>query len=173
MPDDNGFERDVVNELNDHSDGDYFAKRFKQHRFSSQICDVVVLSSKEEYYSAIECKSKQVDVEKLNKDNNETEGKLYFSQHFSETDEGHQVENFKEFLDKSHMKGLLAIAYRRGRGRKVHYYAIDFDLVYERYQEGETGVPKSFVEEHGIELFDKKENGKKKDDKFRKIFDLW
>lgn len=172
MPSDGGFERKLVNKLNNKSNGKYFAKRFKQSRFTSQITDVVVFSDKEEYYYSVECKTKKVDTEKLNKDNNTTEGKIYFSQHFSQTEDGHQIENFQDFLEKSHMKGVLAVAYRKGRGRKVEYWALDFDLVVEKFRNGDSGITKPFVEENGIEMFDRKENGKIKDYDFQKVFEV-
>ena len=178
MPDDDGFERDLVNGLNQERTeiNEYFAYRKKQHRFSSQDIDVVIDSGDPLRYSAIECKSKQIDVEKTQKDNNTTEDKLYFSQAFSKDKHGvSQVKRITEFLYKTGRPGYLAIAYRRGRGRAVHYYAIHWDYVWRRFQDGESGLPKSFVEENGILLMEEEngENvGRKTETKFSKLFQL-
>ena len=177
MADDGGFEGDFVNEMNSNTeDGnpDYYVYRRKQHRFSSQDIDVLVDSNDPDYYCGVECKSKQVDVKKMNKDNNESEAKIYFSQAFSvDKDGNHQIETITDFLNKTGRRGILAIAYRRGRGRKVHYYALPWEKVVELFEDDEySGIPKRVVESCGVELFDRKENGKKKDDRFEKIFEL-
>jgi hypothetical protein len=178
MPDDDGFERDLVNGLNNQraTVGQYFAYRKKQHRFSSQDIDVVVDSYKDAFYSAIECKSKQVDVQKTEKDNNTTEDKLYFSQAFSkDKNDVSQVKRITEFLHKTGRPGYLAIAYRRGRGRAVHYYGIHWDYVWRRFQEGESGLPKSFIEEEGVLLMEEENGedvGRKTETNFGKLFQL-
>src|SRR6056297_4199851 len=81
--------------------------RVKQHKFSSQDIDIKIESGKYRNVG-IECKS----IDARNTD------KLYFSQHFSESDGKHQVENISEYLDRSGAIGLLAVELRRGAGRK-------------------------------------------------------
>ena len=177
MPDDGGFERDFVNEINSTTDDEnpnYFAYRRKQHRFSSQDLDVLIDSDDSQYYMGCECKSKQIDVSKADKENNESEAKLYFSQAFSTDKDGvHQIEKVTKFLHKTGRKGVLVIAYRRGRGRKVHYYALDWNKVVELFEDDEfSGIPRDVVKSSGVELFDRKENGKKKDNRFEKVFEV-
>ncbi|MFB6147254.1 MAG: hypothetical protein ABEJ66_00060 [Candidatus Nanohaloarchaea archaeon] len=58
------FERELVNAFNDffeEEDIDGIAHRKKQHRFSSQLCDVLVDSEHEMFYLAIENKSVKED----------------------------------------------------------------------------------------------------------------
>lgn len=163
---DGGFERELVNEINDLAEDskvDFYAHRKKQHRFTSQECDVLVDSANNYYYLGIEAKTKKIDYEKANKDNNSVEGKLYFSQHFSTNkDDVHQVESMQDFIEKSGRKGILAIAYRRGRGKSVLKYALPWAKVWEKFQDDDaSGITKEFVEENGVEI----------SDDFSKIFD--
>jgi hypothetical protein len=178
MPDDDGFERDLVKGLNNEkiTANEYLAYRKKQHRFASQDIDVLVDSKDPMFYMGIECKSKQVDVEKTSKDSNTTEDKLYFSQAFSKDKNGvSQVKRITCYLYKTGRPGALAVAYRRGRGRPVHYYGLHWDFVWKRFQQGESGLPKSLVEEKGellMEAGSKDEVTRKTDTKFHKIFNL-
>jgi len=178
MTGDGGFEIDLVKGLNKAKTekDEWHAYRKKQHEYSSQDIDVLIDSKYPLHYCAIECKSKQVDVEKTEKENNSTEDKIYFSQAFSKDKNGvSQVRRITEFLYKTGRPGYLAIAYRRGRGRKVHYYGIQWDHVLRRFKEGQPGLPKSFVEENGILLMDEQDPSnisRKTDTAFQKIFSL-
>lgn len=120
------FERALVNSFNE-----FFAEesiqgiahRKKQHRFSSQLCDVLVDSPHETFYLAIENKSIKTS----------STNKLYFSQHFSDTDEGHQVERITDFVNRSGRKGYLAVELKRGRGRSRKAFMVPWRDVVERY----------------------------------------
>jgi len=127
------FERQLVNAFNDHFDESHvngIAYRRKQHRFSSQFVDVLVDSIRPEFYLAIENKS--VSTKATNK--------LYFSQHFSESEDGHQVDRINEFLRRSGRKGFLAVEVKRGRGKQRKAFLIPWKELLERYENGETGV---------------------------------
>ncbi len=127
------FERELVKAFNsffEEEDIDGFAHRKKQHRFSSQICDVLVDSPHEMFYLAIENKSVKTS----------STNKLYFSQHFSSSEDGHQVERISDFLDRSGRKGLLAVELKRGRGRPREAYLVPWNEIRRRYENGEAGL---------------------------------
>ena len=127
------FERELVNAFNsffDDEEIDGIAHRKKQHRFSSQLCDVLVDSRHEMFYLAIENKSVKTS----------STNKLYFSQHFSVSDGGHQVERISDFVDSSGRKGILAVELKRGRGKPRKAYAVPWDVVREKYQNDEAGL---------------------------------
>jgi Holliday junction resolvase len=127
------FERALVNSFNKffaEEDIDGIAHRKKQHRFSSQLCDVLVDSPHEMFYLAIENKSVKTS----------STNKLYFSQHFSESDKGHQVERISDFVDRSGRTGFLAVELKRGRGRSRKAYMVPWDTVREAYQDGSSGL---------------------------------
>lgn len=127
------FERELVNAFNkffEKEDLNGIAHRKKQHRFSSQLCDVLVDSEHEMFYLAIENKSIKTS----------STNKLYFSQHFSESDNGHQVKRISDFLRKSGRKGILAVELKRGRGKPRKAYAVPWSIVKQKYQNGDTGL---------------------------------
>ena len=127
------FERELVNAFNNFFENEAIngiAHRKKQHRFSSQLCDVLVDSQHEMFYLAIENKSVKTS----------STNKLYFSQHFSMSDGGHQVERISDFLDRSGRKGFLAVELKRGRGRPRKAYMVPWQVVRESYENGETGL---------------------------------
>ncbi len=135
------FERELVNAFNNFFDEEEIngiAHRKKQHRFSSQLCDVLVDSEHEMFYLAIENKSVKES----------STNKLYFSQHFSESDNGHQVDRISDFLDKSGRKGILAVEIKRGRGRPRQAYAVPWQIVKERFENGEPGLHLDEIREH-------------------------
>lgn len=135
------FERELVNAFNSFFDQegiDGIAHRKKQHRFSSQLCDVLVDSRHEMFYLAIENKSLKES----------STNKLYFSQHFSESDKGHQVDRITDFLDKSGRKGILAVEIKRGRGRQRQAYAVPWNLVRKRYENGSSGLSLEEIRQH-------------------------
>lgn len=162
MTGDDGFERKLSNFLNEELDEIYSYRR-KQHRFSSQDIDLLV-DSTSGIYKAIECKSKQIDVEKAGKENNSSEAKLYFNQGFSVNQDGeHQIPRITEFLQKTGREGFLAVAYRRGRGRKVHWYCIDWIYVREKYREEDcSGLTREYIKENGWRLDEEPEKILKK-----------
>jgi Holliday junction resolvase len=127
------FERELVNAFNNFFEDegiDGIAHRKKQHRFSSQLCDVLVDSEHEMFYLAIENKSVKAS----------STNKLYFSQHFSMSDGGHQVERISNFVDRSGRKGILAVELKRGRGRPRKAYAVPWSFVREKYRNDEAGL---------------------------------
>ncbi len=135
------FERELVNAFNQFFEEEGingFAHRKKQHRFSSQICDVLVDSKHDMFYLAIENKSVKTD----------STGKLYFSQHFSSSDGGHQVERISEFLERSGRKGYLAVELKRGRGKPREAYIVPWETVKEKYEDGEPGLSLGEIREH-------------------------
>lgn len=135
------FERELVNAFNkffEEEEIDGIAHRKKQHRFSTQLCDVLVDSEHEMFYLAIENKSVKES----------STSKLYFSQHFSSSDNGHQVERISDFLDRSGRKGILAVEIKRGRGRPREAYAVPWKVVKEKFEQGESGLPLDEIREH-------------------------
>ena len=127
------FERALVNSFNEFFDSEEIngiAHRKKQHRFSSQLCDVLVDSEHEMFYLAIENKSVKTS----------STNKLYFSQHFSQSKGGHQVERISDFVDRSGRRGFLAVELKRGRGRARKAYMVPWRAVREAYEAGETGL---------------------------------
>jgi Holliday junction resolvase len=127
------FERALVNSFNsffEEEEIEGIAHRKKQHRFSSQLCDVLVDSPHETFYLAIENKSVKVD----------STNKLYFSQHFSKSDGGHQVERISDFIDRSGRKGFLAVEFKRGRGKSRRAYMVPWRELRRIYEKGEAGL---------------------------------
>jgi Holliday junction resolvase len=127
------FERALVNSFNsffEEEEIEGIAHRKKQHRFSSQLCDVLVDSPHEMFYMAIENKSVKTS----------STNKLYFSQHFSESDKGHQVERISDFVDRSGRRGFLAVELKRGRGRARKAYMVPWSAVREAYRAGKPGL---------------------------------
>ncbi|MFB6265561.1 MAG: hypothetical protein ABEI07_00580 [Candidatus Nanohaloarchaea archaeon] len=127
------FERELVKAFNryfEESDEEGIAYRRKQHRFSSQFVDILVDSIRPEFYLAIENKS--VSTSATNK--------LYFSQHFSESEDGHQVDRISRFLRKSGRKGFLAVEVKRGRGKQRKAFFVPWKKLNERYENGEAGI---------------------------------
>lgn len=128
------FERALVNSFNDYFEDEEMegiAHRKKQHRFSSQLCDVLVDSPHETFYLAIENKSIKES----------STNKLYFSQHFSVSDKGHQIERITDFLNRSGRTGFLAVEIKRGRGRPRQAYMVPWNYLLEMYESDEAGVP--------------------------------
>ncbi|MDY6768940.1 MAG: hypothetical protein SVW02_02420 [Candidatus Nanohaloarchaea archaeon] len=135
------FERELVKAFNryfEENDERGIAYRRKQHRFSSQFVDVLVDSIKPEFYLAIENKS--ISTSATNK--------LYFSQHFSESEDGHQVDRITDFLQRSGRTGFLAVEVKRGRGRQRKAFLVPWKHLRQRYEEGEAGIAIDDLEEH-------------------------
>lgn len=127
------FERALVNSFNKFFEDEEIngiAHRKKQHRFSSQLCDVLVDSKHETFYIAIENKSVKTD----------STNKLYFSQHFSNSKEGHQVKRISDFIERSGRNGFLAVEFKRGRGKARKAYMVPWTRVKQAYQNDETGL---------------------------------
>ncbi|MCJ7478555.1 MAG: hypothetical protein MUP63_00055 [Candidatus Nanohaloarchaeota archaeon QJJ-7] len=127
------FERELVNAFNRYfgdSNEKGIAYRRKQHRFSSQFVDILVDSIRPDFYLAIENKSISTNAT----------NKLYFSQHFSESKDGHQVDRISEFLQKSGRKGFLAVEVKRGRGKQRKAFFVPWKNLEYRYREGEPGI---------------------------------
>jgi len=127
------FERELVNSFNSFFEEETIegiAHRMKQHRFSSQLCDVLVDSPHDMFYLAIENKSVKTS----------STNKLYFTQHFSVSDNGHQVKRISDFLDRSGRKGFLAVELKKGRGRPREAYMVPWTFVRESFENGEKGL---------------------------------
>jgi Holliday junction resolvase len=134
------FERALVNSFNQFfkEEGiEGIAHRKKQHRFSSQLCDVLVDSPHETFYLAIENKSVKTT----------STNKLYFSQHFSTSNGGHQVERISDFIDRSGRTGFLAVEFKRGRGRPRKAYMVPWRSLRRCYENGETGMHLKDIQE--------------------------
>jgi Holliday junction resolvase len=128
------FERELVKAFNrffDENGVDGIAYRRKQHRFSSQFCDVLVDSKHPRFYLAIENKSIKTSAS----------NKLYFSQHFSESDDGHQVDRISNFVERSGRRGYLAVELKRGRGKQRKGFMIPWDALRRRYEDDAVGIP--------------------------------
>lgn len=134
------FERALVNSFNQFFEEEGIegiAHRKKQHRFSSQLCDVLVDSPHESFYLAIENKSVKTT----------STNKLYFSQHFSSSEKGHQVERISDFVDRSGRKGFLAVEFKRGRGRARKAYMVPWSTLRRSYDKGESGMHLEDIQE--------------------------
>ena len=125
------FEWELVRALNEFLGDRGIAYRLKQHRYASQIVDILVDSPMREFYCGIECKS--LSQEK-------GASALYFSQHFTISKEGHQIERISEFLRRSGRTGILALEVRRGTGRSRTTYLIPWKEVERRFLSGEPGI---------------------------------
>ncbi|MDH7593404.1 MAG: Holliday junction resolvase [Methanomicrobiales archaeon] len=119
------FERDVVQCLNRFFEEHRirgFAYRLKQHKFSTQLVDVLVDSLDPRYYLAIECKSIKGK-------------KLYFTQHFhNNRDNVHQIDFITTFLGRTGRRGYLAIEFRFGSGRTREAYLVPWSRLLALYR---------------------------------------
>jgi len=107
------------------------AFRLKQHRFTHQFLDVIVDSLHPDYYLGIECKS--ISTDKGAK-------VLYFTQHFTTDKQGaHQVDRMSDYLRLSGRKGFLAVELRQGVGKGRVAFAIPWNVVSERFEDGGKG----------------------------------
>lgn len=107
---------------------DAVAYRVKQHKYTSQIVDILVDSRLRKYYLAIEAKS--ISVARGQKS-------IYFTQHFSVDRDGrHQIERISEFLSRSGRRGFLAVELRMGRGKHNELFIIKWRDIQKRYEEG-------------------------------------
>ncbi len=106
------------------------AYRLRQSQFATQLADILVDSKIPEYYLAIECKS--LDARKTRS--------LYFKQHFSTAAGAHQIERETDFITRSGRQGILAVELRNGTGRSKTAHLIPWGLIFDRYNEGETGI---------------------------------
>lgn len=136
-------ERGIVEGFNEYfarsDDVDGYAHRKKQHRFSSQICDVLVDSSDPRFYLAVEHKSVKTS----------STNKLYFSQHFSDPEDGRpQVERFSEFVDRTGRTGVLAVELKRGMGKPLQLFLVPWRDVLERYRSDEAGFSLEEIKEY-------------------------
>ncbi len=135
------FERELVHAFNNFFEDEELsgiAHRKKQHRFSSQLCDVLVDSPHDMFYLAIENKSVKTS----------STNKLYFSQHFSDTKDGHQVARISDFLDRSGRQGFLAVELKRGRGKSRKAYMVPWKIVRNRFENDETGIHLDEIKEY-------------------------
>lgn len=127
------FERALVKAFNRYfkeNDIDGIAYRRKQHKFSDQFLDILVDSQEPRFYLGIENKSVKSSSCK----------KLYFTQHFSNSNGTHQIEKITEFLKRSGRKGYLALELRRGRGKPRKAFLIPWNRVKRRYESDNVGI---------------------------------
>jgi len=123
------FEREIVKSFNQffkQGGVEGIAHRLKQHRFTSQMLDVLVDSPHKSFYLGIECKS--VSTEK-------GAAALYFTQHFGTG----QILRIDEFLKKSGRRGILAVELRRGSGKSREAHIINWTELRKRYAKGLVG----------------------------------
>jgi Holliday junction resolvase len=135
-----GFERDLVKAFNRHFEDtgiNGIAYRRKQHRFSSQFLDILVDSRHPDFYLGIENKSLKTS----------SSNTLYFTQHFSASDDGHQIDRITEFLKRSGRKGYLAVELKRGRGKQRKAYLIPWDEVDRKYTTDAVGLTTEKIKE--------------------------
>jgi len=137
------FERQLADGFNqyfDNRDIDAIAYRRKQHRFSSQVLDILVDSFDRKYYLGVECKSIS-----LAKGTN----KLYFSQHFSDE----QIERINRFLEKSGRAGWLAVELKKGKGHLREAHLVPWKEVIDKKNNEEKGLSVEEIKGHmGTEL---------------------
>lgn len=113
-----------------HPKGAGIAKRRKQAQYTSQPCDIEVYQPNTQTRFATNCLAIECKTKKM-----KSSTKLYWTRDFSESDNTHQIESMKQYLEKTGMKGSLAVSLRRGRGRNKHAYLIPFQYVYNKYTE--------------------------------------
>lgn len=131
------FEVEVVKAYNS-----YFAEHHidalalrleKGTKYSTQPCDVLVLSPNKSYYFAIECKSMALTDQKA----------LYFSSAFSVPKhpvERHQIDRMHEFCEKSGMRGVLAVElHKKPEFREA--FLIPLQEAYVLWRNGRPGIP--------------------------------
>jgi hypothetical protein len=104
------------------------AYRIRQAKFQNQFCDILIDSPVKDFYCAIESKSLM-----------HGEKKLYFSQHFSKTEEP-QIERMNRFLNVSGRKGFLIIEKRGGPGRQNKALVFQWQKVLHFYRK-DNGIP--------------------------------
>ena len=124
----NSFEYEMLKAFRNHLQGQAVVSRDKQAKFTSQDVDIKIQSAMYQNVG-VECKSIKENAS----------SKLYFSQHFSESDGVHQVENITSWLEMSGNLGLLAIEVRRGQGNPKEAYLMKWSVVEEAYRNGEYG----------------------------------
>jgi hypothetical protein len=135
-------ERGIVDGFNqyfensDKVDGKAF--RLKQHRFSSQLCDVLVDSLDPRFYLALEHKSVKTS----------STNHLYFSQHFSESNDGHQVDRISRFVERSGRRGFLAVELKQGPGKPLQLFLVPWKDVRERFENDESGFSLEEIREY-------------------------
>lgn len=121
------FEYDIVDSFNNYFKENNLkglAYRRKQAKYQSQVADVLV-DSPDFGYFAIECKSKKAEYgERIN-----------FKSAFSETDEGHQIKRTSKFADLTGRKPLLALEFRRGRGKPKNANLYEWTTVEKLYSQ--------------------------------------
>lgn len=126
----NDFERTLVKSFNESFEESgtlALAYRLKQHRFSSQLIDVLVDSGNKDLYLGIECKSISVD---------KGASALYFKQHFTVDKQGvHQIERISEFLRQTGRKGFLAVELRMGAGHSRQAFFVPWAVVEKKFRE--------------------------------------
>jgi len=124
----NNFEYEMLKAFRNYLQGQAVVSRDKQAKFTSQDVDIKIQSA--DYKNVgIECKSIKENAS----------SKLYFSQHFSESDGQHQVENITSWLEMSGNLGLLAVEVRRGQGNPKEAYLMKWGTVEQAYRNGEYG----------------------------------
>jgi len=134
------FERELVKALNELLGNRGIAYRLKQHKYATQIMDILVDSPLREFYCGIECKS--VSQEKGT-------NALYFSQHFTTTRNGsHQIERITDFLRRSGRIGFLAVEIRKGSGKSRTTFLIPWKEVERRFNSEESGLPLREIEKY-------------------------
>lgn len=127
---------------------DAVAYRIRQHRFASQVVDLLVDSRHWRYYLAMEVKS--ISLEKGTRS-------LYFSQHFHSYPDaafragearaksgdtgrnGSQIARISDFLKRSGRIGFLAVELRRGAGRPLEGHLVPWREVEGRFRRGDAG----------------------------------
>lgn len=125
------FESEIVKAFNswfDEHNETGITYRLKQAKWTEQKLDVMVDSPRK--YVGVECKSVKLS----------STNKLYFSQHFSESDNGHQVERASRFLNNAGREGFLALELRRGKGHAKKAYIIKWDEIERLYDSDESGI---------------------------------
>ena len=124
----NSFEYEMLKAFRNYLQGQAVVSRDKQAKFTSQDVDIKIQSAMHQNVG-IECKSIKENAS----------SKLYFSQHFSESDGQHQVENITSWLEMSGNIGLLAVEVRRGQGNPKEAYLMKWPTVEQAYRDGEYG----------------------------------
>lgn len=146
---DGGFEYDLRDKLNkfreenkEAAEMGLWAKRIPQSRYNKQFVDVILSSKSSDYHMAFECKSKKIKGKT---------DKIHFSSHFRDD----QVETICNYREKSKRETYLALAFRRGRGRKTWHYLVNWDKFMEWWNDEDcNGITPEMANNNGYDITD-------------------
>jgi len=144
------FERALVRafneyfESNEHPYNSGLAARDQQNKWQNQVTDVMLWKPD----AFIECKSLKT----------KSTGGVGFREHFKRESEDskHQIERATELLDRAGVKGVLALELKRGRGKQRKAYLVNWNVVYQRWNDDDRPNSIRFHELEELTEYDPK-----------------